>query len=142
VNKSGIVDEVMLYAKHQGKKALDRVGGSKKKRVTGIPKCGCLSYCRLRSILILPCHFRLIDANNAGLKGKSQDCTLILTEGDSAKALAVAGMSVVGRDYYGVFPLRGKPLNVRDATVRFHPLPLLHGSPLTATSPTSVAASG
>jgi len=26
---------------------------------------------------------------------------LILTEGDSAKALAVNGLSVVGRDYYG-----------------------------------------
>lgn len=28
----------------------------------------------------------------------------------------MAGMSVVGRDYYGVFPLRGKLLNVREAT--------------------------
>ena len=39
-----------------------------------------------------------------------------MTEGDSAKALAVSGLSVVGRDDYGVFPLRGKLLNVRDAT--------------------------
>jgi DNA topoisomerase-2 len=39
-----------------------------------------------------------------------------LTEGDSAKALAVAGLSVVGRDAFGVFPLRGKLLNVRGAT--------------------------
>lgn len=43
-------------------------------------------------------------------------CTLILTEGDSAKTLAVAGLGVVGRDYYGVFPLRGKLLNVREAS--------------------------
>ena len=43
-------------------------------------------------------------------------CTLILTEGDSAKSLAVAGISVVGRDRYGVFPLKGKLLNVRDAS--------------------------
>lgn len=42
-------------------------------------------------------------------------CTLILTEGDSAKSLAVAGLSVIGKDYYGVFPLKGKLLNVRDA---------------------------
>jgi len=42
-------------------------------------------------------------------------CTLILTEGDSAKALAVSGLSVVGRDRFGVFPLRGKLLNVREA---------------------------
>lgn len=45
-----------------------------------------------------------------------QDCTLILTEGDSAKALAVSGLGVVGRDRYGVFPLKGKLLNVREAT--------------------------
>jgi DNA gyrase/topoisomerase IV subunit B len=45
----------------------------------------------------------------------SADCTLIVTEGDSAKTLAVCGLSVVGRDYFGVFPLRGKPLNVRGA---------------------------
>ena len=56
---------------------------------------------------------KLEDANEAGTKNSSQ-CTLILTEGDSAKALAVAGLSVVGRDYYGVFPLRGKLLNVRE----------------------------
>jgi DNA topoisomerase-2 len=27
----------------------------------------------------------------------------------------MSGLSVVGRDFYGVFPLKGKPLNVRDA---------------------------
>jgi len=41
---------------------------------------------------------------------------LILTEGDSAKALAVSGLTEVGRDNYGVFPLRGKLLNVREAS--------------------------
>jgi DNA topoisomerase-2 len=41
--------------------------------------------------------------------------TLILTEGDSAKTLAVAGLGVVGRDNFGVFPLRGKLLNIREA---------------------------
>ena len=48
---------------------------------------------------------KLDDANDAGTRS-SEDCTLILTEGDSAKALAVAGLSVVGRNRYGVFPLR------------------------------------
>ena len=57
---------------------------------------------------------KLEDANDAGSL-KSAGCSLILTEGDSAKALAVAGLSVVGRDNYGVFPLKGKMLNVRDA---------------------------
>lgn len=57
---------------------------------------------------------KLSDANNAGTR-HGKDCTLILTEGDSAKALAVAGLGVVGRDNFGVFPLRGKLLNVREA---------------------------
>jgi len=60
---------------------------------------------------------KLEDANDAGGKN-SQECSLILTEGDSAKALAVAGLSVIGRDKWGVFPLRGKLLNVRDATLK------------------------
>ena len=58
---------------------------------------------------------KLDDANFAGTK-LSDKCTLILTEGDSAKATAISGLSVVGRDYYGVFPLKGKLLNVRDIT--------------------------
>lgn len=60
---------------------------------------------------------KLEDANKAGSKDSAQ-CTLIVTEGDSAKALAVAGLSVVGRDLYGVYPVRGKFLNVRDAADR------------------------
>ena len=59
---------------------------------------------------------KLEDANNAGTKNGSK-ATLILTEGDSAKALAVSGLSVVGRDNFGVFPLRGKLLNVREAAL-------------------------
>jgi len=55
---------------------------------------------------------KLEDANEAGTKN-SDKCTLILTEGDSAKALAMSGLAVLGRDYYGVFPLKGKLLNVR-----------------------------
>jgi len=47
----------------------------------------------------------LIDANEAG-GPHSAECTLILTEGDSAKVLAVSGLSVIGREFYGVFPLR------------------------------------
>ena len=50
------------------------------------------------------------------LSNISRGCTLILTEGDSAKTLAVAGLGVIGRDYYGVYPLKGKLLNVREAT--------------------------
>jgi DNA topoisomerase II len=58
---------------------------------------------------------KLEDAYYAG-KRSGQPCTLILTEGDSAKALAVAGLELIGRDYFGVYPLRGKFLNVREAS--------------------------
>ena len=61
---------------------------------------------------------KLFDANNAGKIGKSKDCYLFLTEGDSARNLAVAGFSIVGRDNFGAFPLKGKPLNVRDTTLK------------------------
>lgn len=59
---------------------------------------------------------KLDDANLAGTS-RSHECTLILTEGDSAKALAIAGLAVVGRERFGVYPLRGKMLNVRDASL-------------------------
>jgi len=58
---------------------------------------------------------KLDDAEWAGT-ARSDQCTLILTEGDSAKASAVAGLSVVGRQKYGVFPLRGKVMNVCDVS--------------------------
>lgn len=57
---------------------------------------------------------KLDDACWAGTK-RGIDCTLVLTEGDSAKSMAIAGLAEVGRDRYGVFPLRGKLMNVCDA---------------------------
>ena len=51
---------------------------------------------------------KLQDANDAGTR-LSAGCTLILTEGDSAKALVIDGLSVAGRDSFGVFPLRSAP---------------------------------
>ncbi|KAG2241613.1 hypothetical protein Bca52824_090186 [Brassica carinata] len=94
VAKSGVVENLLSWATFKQSKELKKSDGTKADRV----------------------HVeKLEDANKAGGK-ESKSCTLILTEGDSAKALAMAGMSVVGRDYYGVFPLRGKLLNVREAT--------------------------
>ncbi|PSS24455.1 DNA topoisomerase [Actinidia chinensis var. chinensis] len=94
VSKSGVVESLLSWADFKQSKDLKKTDGTKRQRITGITK--------------------LEDANDAG--GKNSDkCTLILTEGDSAKALAMAGISVVGRNYYGVFPLRGKLLNVREA---------------------------
>ena len=87
----------MNWVKYKSEAQLNKKtsGSSKHTRLKGVPK--------------------LDDANMAGTKN-GRDCTLIVTEGDSAKALAMAGLSIVGRDRYGVFPLRGKLLNVRDAS--------------------------
>ncbi|OIR58502.1 MAG: DNA topoisomerase II [Amphiamblys sp. WSBS2006] len=89
-----IIDNTLSWARFKQEQQLKKTDGQKRIRLTGIPK--------------------LDDANNAGTKD-ARDCTLILTEGDSAKALAIAGLAVVGRANYGVFPLRGKLLNVREA---------------------------
>lgn len=92
--KCGIVEQVINLAKFKENAGLKKTDGKKQVKISGIPK--------------------LEDANKAGTKD-SDKCTLILTEGDSAKATAMAGLGVVGRDYYGVFPLKGKLLNVREA---------------------------
>jgi len=62
---------------------------------------------------------KLVDANFAGTK-KSHLCKLILTEGDSAMSSALAGLSAIehSSDIYGVFPLKGKLLNVRDESLK------------------------
>ena len=91
--KLGFVDALLAVAEAKDKKSLSKTDGKKVVRLS-VPK--------------------LDDANKAGTT-ESQKCTLILTEGDSAKTTAVSGLSVVGRDYYGVFPLRGKLLNTREA---------------------------
>ena len=57
------------------------------------------------------------DANKAGSK-ESEKCVLFITEGLSAKTFVVKGIGNIknGRDYYGILPVRGKVLNVRNAT--------------------------
>ncbi len=96
--KSDIIKKIINYAKFKEEqnnlKELSKTDASKKKTVR-VPK--------------------LDDATKAGTI-YSKECTLILTEGDSAKALAISGLSVLGRDRYGVFPLRGVLLNVREAS--------------------------
>ena len=96
--KSGIVENIVMQAQaKQHAKMAKTLQATKKSRLLGIPK--------------------LEDANEAGTR-TAEYCTLILTEGDSAKQLAMAGIEVVGRDRYGVFPLKGKLLNVRDASIK------------------------
>jgi DNA topoisomerase II len=91
-----VIAETNVRSSLVDEKLLKKTDGAKKNRITGIKK--------------------LTDAAWAGTKHSGM-CTLILTEGDSAATLAIAGLSVVGRERYGVFPLRGKLLNVRDASV-------------------------
>ncbi|XP_043274245.1 DNA topoisomerase 2 isoform X2 [Venturia canescens] len=96
VTKIGIVEAVLSWAKFKADIQLQKLGPkSKKRKLQGIAK--------------------LEDANDAGT-AKSLDCTLILTEGDSAKTMAVSGIASIGRDKFGIFPLKGKILNVREAT--------------------------
>ena len=95
--KCGIIDRVMSLNSIKDTKALSKSDGKKKNTIRGLPK--------------------LDDANFAGTS-RSKETTLILTEGDSAKSMAISGLSVVGRDKYGVFPLKGKVLNVKDAPLQ------------------------
>ena len=54
----------------------------------------------------------------AGDAGKANTkAMLLLAEGDSAKSLAMAGRAVTGSALIGVYCLKGKPLNTRDASV-------------------------
>lgn len=94
--KCGIVEQVLELTKFKENSSLKKTDGKKQVKIRGIPK--------------------LDDANKAGSKD-SNKCSLILTEGDSAKTFAVSGLSLIGRDYYGIFPLKGKLLNTREANV-------------------------
>lgn len=58
---------------------------------------------------------KLDDAEMAGTR-ESSKCHLILTEGDSAKTMAICGLKIIGRKYYGVFPLKGKLINARNSS--------------------------
>ncbi len=93
--KLDLVERALALSQASTQKAIKKTDGKKQSTITGIPK--------------------LDDANWAGTS-KSQQCTLILTEGDSAKTMAISGLDQVGRDKYGVYPLRGKVMNVCDAT--------------------------
>ena len=95
IDKTNLMEKVLLFSEFKMNKENKKTDGSKRSKIRDIPK--------------------LDDANWAGTK-KSDECILILTEGDSAKSMAVSGLSVVGRDKYGVFPLKGKVMNVKDAS--------------------------
>jgi DNA topoisomerase-2 len=92
--KCGIIDNILSFAKARTEIEMGKKAKTAKNKKLDVPK--------------------LEDANFAGTRD-SANCTLVLAEGDSAKALVISGFSVVGRDTFGVFPLKGKLLNVREA---------------------------
>ena len=97
VSKLDIVEKVLAAQSVKDTKEEKKTDGKKQVRITGIPK--------------------LTDAEYAGTI-RSSECTLILTEGDSAKAMALSGLTQDQRKTFGIFPLRGKLLNVKDTSVR------------------------
>ncbi len=99
VAKLGIVETTLSMVHEKEHAQLKKTDGAKRSRLTGIVK--------------------LDDANDAGSR-KAKNCTLFLTEGLSAKTFAVTGIPALknGRDLYGAYPLRGKLLNVRDASIK------------------------
>ncbi|SPN98603.1 related to DNA topoisomerase II [Cephalotrichum gorgonifer] len=95
IAKSEAIEHIMDFAEKKADKMMAKSDGNKRSRINNA---------------------KLVDANLAGTR-HGHECTLILTEGDSAKGLAVSGRAILDPDRIGVFPLRGKMLNVRDASI-------------------------
>ena len=94
--KMGIMNTACSLTEVKENKSLKKTDGSKCKTIRNIPK--------------------LVDANYAG-SSKSQDCILILCEGDSAKSGIISGLSREDRNIIGVYPMKGKMLNIRGESV-------------------------
>jgi DNA topoisomerase-2 len=97
VAKMGVMDAALQLTEVKENKAAKKTDGVKSKSVRGIPK--------------------LTDANWAGTE-KSKECMIIFCEGDSAKAGIISGLSSDDRNTIGVYPMKGKILNVRGEAVK------------------------
>ena len=95
--KLGVMNTACALTDLKDKKQSSKTDGNKCKSIRGIPK--------------------LVDANYAGTT-KSKSCTLILCEGDSAKAGIISGLSTEDRNFIGVYPMKGKMMNVRGETTK------------------------
>ena len=95
--KQGIMENSCELSHIKEKNNSKKTDGNKNKTIRGIPK--------------------LVDANYAGTK-ESKLCTLILCEGDSAKAGILSGLTPSDRNIIGVYPMKGKLLNVRGETTK------------------------
>lgn len=97
VCKLGVIQTACALTDIKNQKQASKTDGNKCKSIRGIPK--------------------LVDANYAGTP-KSDKCTLILCEGDSAKAGIISGLSKEDRNFIGVYPMKGKIMNVRGENVK------------------------
>jgi len=96
VAKMGVMDMAcQITETKEAGKSKKKMDGSKTKTVRGIPN--------------------FVDANFAGTE-QSDKCILILAEGLSAMAGIVSGLKSEDRNVIGIYPLKGKVLNVRGAT--------------------------
>ena len=95
--KMGVMAAACALTEVKQNKAAKKTDGSKSKSIRGIPK--------------------LIDANYAGT-AKSNQCTIIFCEGDSAKAGIVSGLSKEDRNIIGVYPMKGKLFNTRGEALK------------------------
>jgi DNA topoisomerase-2 len=97
VAKMGVMDAACAITEVKDNKSAKKTDGTKSKTIRGIPK--------------------LDDANWAGTD-KSKDCMVIFCEGDSAKTGVISGLSSEDRNTIGVYPLKGKVMNVRGENVK------------------------
>ena len=97
IAKMGVMDAACALTELKENKAAKKTDGVKSKSIRGIPK--------------------LTDANWAGTD-KSKDCIIIFCEGDSAKAGIISGLSSEDRNIIGVYPVKGKILNVRGENIK------------------------
>jgi DNA topoisomerase II len=95
--KLGLMEQACELSNIKDKNNSKKTDGNKNRTIRGIPK--------------------LVDANYAGTN-KSNKCILILCEGDSAKSGILSGLTADDRNYYGVYPMKGKMLNVRGENIK------------------------
>jgi len=97
IAKMGVMDLAMSLTEAKENKLAKKTDGSKTKTIRGIAN--------------------FIDANNSGTPN-SKDCILILCEGLSAMSGIVSGLSSTDKNTIGIYPLKGKLLNVRGQQIK------------------------
>lgn len=95
--KMGVMEAACALTELKDKKAAKKTEGTKSRHINGIPK--------------------LLDANLAG-SNRSHECILMICEGDSAKTGLLSGLSASDRDTIGIYPLKGKLMNVRGEKIK------------------------